>query len=202
MNFRIFLLVSVFCVVVPLRLIFAESSDVSINALVPGCGDGIIENNEQCDGSDLVNKTCLDLGYTSGILTCSSTCEYSTISCVTAVAVRPQTSSGVGAEIVSTVTNAINTLKEIFFKLVIPKNKITIAPFSASSTVFGGKSDKTPSIKYSIKGDLNGDGKVDLVDFSIESYWYQESSPPAYTDINNDGKIDLTDFSVMAFYWK
>ena len=53
----------------------------------------------------------------------------------------------------------------------------------------------------SLRGDLNSDKKVNLVDFSIVAYWYKRSSPPATVDLNSDGKVDLVDFSIMAFYW-
>jgi hypothetical protein len=51
--------------------------------------------------------------------------------------------------------------------------------------------------------DLNRDGKVNLVDFSILLYWWNtdggNSNPPA--DINADGRVSLTDFSIMLFQW-
>ncbi|MCK4386974.1 MAG: dockerin type I repeat-containing protein, partial [Candidatus Pacebacteria bacterium] len=52
-----------------------------------------------------------------------------------------------------------------------------------------------------LKGEVNNDGKVNLVDFSIAAYWYKRPSPPANIDLNNDGKISLVDFSIMAYYW-
>ena len=51
------------------------------------------------------------------------------------------------------------------------------------------------------KGDLNKDGKVNLVDFSIAAYWYKRTNPLASADLNGDKKVDLVDFSIMAFYW-
>jgi 5-hydroxyisourate hydrolase-like protein (transthyretin family) len=54
-----------------------------------------------------------------------------------------------------------------------------------------------------INADLNRDGKVNLVDFSILLFWWAsdggESDPPA--DINLDGTVSLTDFSIMLFNW-
>lgn len=51
--------------------------------------------------------------------------------------------------------------------------------------------------------DLNRDGKVNLIDFSILLFWWNSnggnSNPPA--DINGDGKVSLTDFSIMIFNW-
>jgi len=51
------------------------------------------------------------------------------------------------------------------------------------------------------KGDMNGDNKVNLVDFSIVAYWYRRANSPAKNDINGDGRVDLKDLSIMAFNW-
>lgn len=54
-----------------------------------------------------------------------------------------------------------------------------------------------------INADLNRDGRVNLVDFSILLFWWAgdggDSDPPA--DINRDGTVSLTDFSIMLFNW-
>lgn len=51
--------------------------------------------------------------------------------------------------------------------------------------------------------DLNRDGKVNLVDFSILVFWWGTtggaSNPPA--DININGKVGLEDFSILLFNW-
>lgn len=52
--------------------------------------------------------------------------------------------------------------------------------------------------------DLNRDGKVNLVDFSILLYWWGTpnggtSDPSA--DINSDTKVNLVDFSILLFNW-
>ena len=51
--------------------------------------------------------------------------------------------------------------------------------------------------------DLNRDGFVNLIDFSILLFHWGtdggESDPPA--DINQSGNVDLTDFSIMIFNW-
>jgi len=65
----------------------------------------------------------------------------------------------------------------------------------------GTKNIAAELTKAAVKGDTNGDKRVNLVDFSITAYWYKRSSPPANIDLNVDGKIDLIDFSIMAFYW-
>ncbi len=52
-----------------------------------------------------------------------------------------------------------------------------------------------------IFADLNCDQKVNLIDFSIMAYWYNNEAPPALIDLNKDGKINLSDFSILAFNW-
>lgn len=56
------------------------------------------------------------------------------------------------------------------------------------------------------KGDLNGDTRVNLIDFSIAAYWFKQPlvGPIVAIEKNcldGDGKIDLVDFSIMAYYW-
>lgn len=51
--------------------------------------------------------------------------------------------------------------------------------------------------------DLNQDGFVNLIDFSILIFWWGtgggNSNPPA--DINNNGNVGLEDFSILLFNW-
>ncbi len=47
--------------------------------------------------------------------------------------------------------------------------------------------------------DLNGDGKVNLVDFSI--FLLKWNSDDIQSDFNGDGSVNLGDFSIMLFNW-
>ncbi len=54
-----------------------------------------------------------------------------------------------------------------------------------------------------LNADLNRDGKVNLIDFSILLFWWGTdggNSDPA-ADINADAKVNLTDFSILLFNW-
>ncbi len=56
------------------------------------------------------------------------------------------------------------------------------------------------------KADLNGDCRVNLVDFSVAAYWYKRALTNEFRNVelgklSGDGKVDITDFSIMAFYW-
>ncbi len=50
--------------------------------------------------------------------------------------------------------------------------------------------------------DLNGDGRVDIVDLSILlSKWGQQVEGRLCQDINFDHKVDVVDFSIMLYFW-
>jgi len=50
--------------------------------------------------------------------------------------------------------------------------------------------------------DLNFDGKVNLVDFSILLYFWGQTKPAnRCADINFDDIVDLVDFSIMMYWW-
>jgi hypothetical protein len=50
-----------------------------------------------------------------------------------------------------------------------------------------------------LKADINKDGKVNLVDFSILLTAWGTSDDKS--DINSDGIVNLADFSILLFYW-
>ncbi len=70
--------------------------------------------------------------------------------------------------------------------------------FSAYTLYGVGQAASRPT-----NADLNRDGKVNLVDFSILLFWWNTdggtSDPSA--DINADGRVSLTDFSILLFNW-
>lgn len=74
----------------------------------------------------------------------------------------------------------------------------TESSFSTSLQLFVGVDGQasTPS-------DLNRDGFVNLIDFSILIFWWGtnggDSDPPA--DINGNGRVSLEDFSILLFNW-
>ncbi len=87
--------------------------------------------------------------------------------------------------------------------------KNEISPFSKSigftvgtKNVFAEVSTACPQ-----KADLNGDCRVNLVDFSIAAFWYKRTLTGDFirtletTKLNGDGKVDLIDFSIMAYHW-
>jgi hypothetical protein len=60
-----------------------------------------------------------------------------------------------------------------------------------------------PEITCSNQPDINRDGKVNLVDFSILAYWWKRTASPTVKpfDLNCDDKVQLDDFSILAYHW-
>lgn len=46
------------------------------------CGDGVIQEGEDCDGSAAGEATCVTLGFETGRVVCTDACQYSTALCV------------------------------------------------------------------------------------------------------------------------
>ena len=46
-----------------------------------GCGNGVINDGEECDGDNLADQTCQSLGYQAGILACTSRCTFDRSRC-------------------------------------------------------------------------------------------------------------------------
>ncbi len=47
----------------------------------PRCGNGVLEEGEECDGRQSVIQSCLELGFSGGALSCDCTCELDTSRC-------------------------------------------------------------------------------------------------------------------------
>jgi hypothetical protein len=47
----------------------------------PTCGNGNIDNGEQCDGNNLNGSTCQQLGFDGGTLSCTAGCMLNTDNC-------------------------------------------------------------------------------------------------------------------------
>jgi len=73
-----------------------------------------------------------------------------------------------------------------------------ISEFS-NSVIFTVAGNPTESFN---KSDLNLDGEVNIVDFSILLfYWGRQNATHPRVDINKDGVVNIVDFSIMLYYW-
>ncbi len=95
------------------------TGEVSIDALVPGCGDYVIESGEDCDGSNLNGASCLTQNFTSGSLSCTAACTFNTSACV----YTPPSSGGGGGGGGGSVTRGAQV---VLSGRAYPKSEITI----------------------------------------------------------------------------
>jgi len=88
--------VSAFVVLMPTIALATGIGVLDINARVPGCGDGIIDSGEACDGSNLGGASCPVLGFGGGTLSCTAACSFATSSCTAVVQTTATASRGGG----------------------------------------------------------------------------------------------------------
>src|SRR3989338_590743 len=94
---------------------------------------------------------------------------------------QPQSSVNVHVQSEETITKTISDL---------------VSPFSKVLQFIVGR-----GIKQLKTGDLNKDGKVNIIDFSILLFWWGTNQQKGLdvADINGDKKINIIDFSIMLF---
>ncbi len=80
------------------------------------------------------------------------------------------------------------------FQMNVGGNTVESA-YSQSISFYVGQND----VGRKFISDLNNDGKVNLVDFSVLLFYWGTSGPVG--DLNSDKKVDLTDFSILLFNW-
>jgi len=81
------------------------------------------------------------------------------------------------------------------------KNSLLSAYSNTVGFAVADRSVETP-VGECKRSDLNCDGRVNLTDFSILLYFWQQSNPSnARADINKSGTVDLTDFSILLYDW-
>ena len=309
-----------------------------------GCGDGVIQNNEQCDGANLGGQTCVSQGFFGGILHCNPNCTFNVLACTLPPPPPPPPGGGGGGGIIPLpITQAIFTGRaspqstitllrdgQVVATTVsdsLANFKISVSGLSAGNYIFGVYSEDNKGIRSSLlsfpisvtygitveiggifiaptistdknevrrgdsiavfgqsapnseitimvqseeplfarvladkdgiylqnidtspltigrhsararaahrgeitafsrsidflvgtrnvariteeflRGDLNNDNRVNLIDFSIAAFWHRRTITPAFAIIererlNGDNRINLVDFSIMAFHW-
>jgi hypothetical protein len=69
---------------------------------------------------------------------------------------------------------------------------------SVSATAVAGSTVTVPQ-QTLLAGDINGDGKVDILDLVAVGAQFGSTSPsPATVDINGDGVVDIIDIVLIA----
>ena len=66
------------------------------------CGNGVREGNEQCDGWDYGNYTCMSMGYDSGALGCKKDCTFDYEECFSSAGVVQSRGSPASGRLIAT----------------------------------------------------------------------------------------------------
>jgi len=78
----------------------------------------------------------------------------------------------------------------------------TVSEFSKTVSFEVTAGEEPDECAGAVPGDINCDGFVNLVDFSILLFFWNSTEPAnPRADINSDSIVDITDFSIMLFYW-
>ncbi len=159
------------------RAVLAAFGNVQINALVPGCGDGIIQTGEECDSSNLNGASCISQGFSGGTLSCSASCSFNTSACNFA---PPSSSGGGGGGRRILTSTPIPTLPNLGVidsaqaKLIDIQRDgvINILDFNAMMVNWGSTANLASAGSVFNIADMNHDGVVDILDFNILMvYW-------------------------------
>ncbi len=119
---------------------------------------------------------------------------------------------GVGATPASIQTFTSTTSPSGQWRIVIPGNKFQKGSYTIKARAILNAQARSPYGKLlflgvgqdanadlSLRADINRDGKVNLIDFSIMlSHW---GTSDADSDINQDDTVNLADFSILLFNW-
>lgn len=60
----------------------AQTFGAANSADSAGCGDGVKQDGEECDGADLGGQTCAGLGHAGGVLGCTAACMFDDAQCI------------------------------------------------------------------------------------------------------------------------
>jgi hypothetical protein len=150
-------------------LVFAQAASspdsITITGAVPGCGDGVIQPEESCDGSNLNNQTCSTLGFSGGVLSCNLNCTFNTSQCTV----------GVGGFVQPVPPPAPPPPRRPEPEKILPTGDcnadglINFVDLSIMLYWFGKTGEGANC------SDLNGDGRINFVDVSILLYRWKDA---------------------------
>ncbi len=172
-----------------------ESTTVEATAKISICGNDVAEGGEHCDNEDLKGKACSDLGFSSGDLSCSGSCEFITSACTTSAEATDETdfTSSSGGE--TTITNNSNqikiTLSENFYTADVRLHGFSYANnyFSSSKPALSGKSfiGKTYDLVF-----------IDTSANALSTLSQSATLVLTYTDANVSG---INESSLAPYQW-
>jgi hypothetical protein len=188
------------------------SEDVEAVVDLSVCGDNVAEGNEDCDKSDLNNKTCGSLGYQSGDLSCDISCEFDIASCSGTLSTTTPTStptSTIPSQVSSSGSSGSQTSEPI------PSQQET----SLITGLLRQIDSKLSLVQSRFDEDLSGKLEIhelyDIVKTWVDDWKIQIQVSTAYSkgelsentdakpekcDLDDNGICNVIDLSILLYY--
>lgn len=216
-----FFLLSTILLLLGAKYVYASSTNnVNATVKISICGNLTTEGGEDCDNADLNGKSCSNLGYTSGTLTCDISCSFETSGCIllsptptptpTAVAASSSTSQGSTPQptnppptsIIVPPTSAPTLAFRAFSLIARPSEQsenILVNPTFAPVVVLLGNSDiKNNKEAVQMITTWVNDWKKEVLNAQKATVTKaQAKTTKLKCDYNGDGVCDLKDFSIL-----
>lgn len=206
------------CVITLLLSVFSfhkafgnTSTSVNASIKIAICGDGNVDTGENCDGTNLDNKTCVSLGYGGGTLSCDISCSFDTSQCIP-VTPTPTPLPTATPTPVSASTSTSNNVTSV---ASTPTPTTSVATFP---TLVAIPQSILPSPLQMLVSAVSDSGRISISNLPVilkvwvtdwKNFRIQELSPSNTTgrstkhlvcDLDNDGMCDITDLSILLYY--
>lgn len=186
-----------------------STSLITADIKISVCGNNIIEGGEDCEGHNLNNKSCLDVGYRNGTLSCDVSCTFDTYQCSDIITPQPTVRPTPQATSQSTATSIpVATEENIVESVINAVNNLSLLEVTPVPT---------PTLPYKlIIFDFSGDGKIYESDLpQVLQLWVNEWKESIITlgqynvdrdvdiskcDLNEDNRCDVRDLSILMYY--
>jgi len=93
--------------------IAGQSTVIEATTKISVCGNDVAEGGEHCDNEDLKDKTCADLGFSGGNLSCLASCKFDISSCTISAEATKDEEFAYSSEGEFVITNSDNTTARI-----------------------------------------------------------------------------------------
>lgn len=185
-------------------------SNINASVKISICGNDIIEGGENCEGSNLNGKSCQDLGFGGGTLSCDISCSYDVSACTAATPTPTPTPSSVSSnnssENKSDKKDNGNTSDDTHVPTPIPTSTVRVNSAANNSLL-------SPALQTFVKesGSIRKDDLRVAVSTWVDgwkNYTKLENAQNTNAavvatnvcDINHDGTCGVQDFSILLRY--
>jgi len=179
--------------------VFAETANnIDATIKISVCGDTAVEYPEDCEGINLDNKNCHNLGYQGGNLDCDPACTFDTTDCIPTPS--PTVAPTSTPESSSTNSSSSSTGSSSSQNESVNTNLIVNLIRNITRNM------ELPDILAAL--DPSQDNKIENNEIkSVVTSWVEswskfivKGSEVENCDINSDKSCDLFDFSVLLYY--